>query len=193
MPWLALRLLGLKSALGRALGVVGRYPWQAAVLALALASLWLWHGKGVEHRRADRWYHAASAVRHAKDAQRFGYIAAGQAAEVKDILAREHTAKLNMEITDAVAANHVANSAAVTRAVADYARLHPAGNALRGGDTQIAGVSGNPPVDVVTGGAPDMVAVSRADLDTLSTAAMRAAEDREWALALIAAGLAVGE
>lgn len=57
MTWL-LAWSALKNGVSAAFGWIGRYPWQAACLALLLASLWLLHGRNTA--RSDLAQHIAA-------------------------------------------------------------------------------------------------------------------------------------
>jgi hypothetical protein len=122
------------------------------------------------------------------------YQAAQKDAAAKAAAARaanEETTRQLAERTDD--ANSQAQSAA-SDAVARYAAAHivrPCGTPSAPGRPAAAPVPSGPAVDPGAGPAPDMVAVSRADLDQLTQAAVRAAGARNWAQSLIDRGLAV--
>lgn len=93
MPWLAIKLFfggflkRLTGAFSALLGWIGRYPWQAACLALLLASAWLWRGWNGERagRLADN-LAADAAMKSVMDASEAN--AAAAQAQVKAVEAK---------------------------------------------------------------------------------------------------------
>ena len=169
MTW-ALILLRMKTGLTALWGIIVRYPWQAAVIALLALSGWLWHGKSVAMAERDS-CHAASAesARLAK-AQRDAQIAALQQ-HAKDA---DHAYQ-----TQTVAARD-----ATDRYVADH-RVQPASSpsaAPAAGQGDGAAVPQSLP-------ASPLVAVSVDDLHKCSDATAYAIAAHDWADGLIMDGL----
>lgn len=166
--WRPLALLGLFGALS---------------LALLFARADAQHWRKVADKRAETIKENADAYAQAqRDA---ATKAAGERA-----LHETETTDLAKRIDDA---NHRAQAAARDAAAA-YAAAHrvrscPAPGAS--GGTVAAAVPDGPASDPGAGPAADMVAVSRADFDQLTSAAVRAAIARQWAEELIAKGYAV--
>lgn len=72
MVALGLKLIGIGNWLKEAVRAAFRWclarPWQAALIAALALSLWLYHGKQSETRRADAWHHAWQAQKNASEA-----------------------------------------------------------------------------------------------------------------------------
>lgn len=157
------------------------------LLALAVGLLWL-RGNHYERDR-DAWKSAFSAQKQA-------YVAAQAAAEAKAIAARLNHETENRQIAkrmdDALQTARASARAAVDRYAAAH-RLRPeaAGSATCG--PAAPSVPHPAPLDDGPGNASEMVAISRADLDHLADAALRAAVNQQYAQALIDAGLALPE
>ena len=181
------RLINAATAL---LGIVGRYPWQAACIALLCLSAWLWHGKGVEHRRylAERGGRAAD--RHAfeqaqieaqakQDKQDAANFASQQAANDEQ---RKDHAKLEAARGDAVA-----------RFIAPRRVRGPEASSGSPSGAGVAAVPDSPgsPVD----GQPtsDLVAVKPEDIDAWSKVELQNADRGAYLRGLIEQGLAVPE
>ena len=179
----------LTDALGSIFSLIGRFPWQAAVIALCALLAWQTHGKGNALDERD----AAIAGRKA---DRLAYIDAQAKAErlqrETDHVAIDRQIR-NAELTEQA---HVTNQANLRRARSDYARANPVRLCRQTpngepGSTLGSAVPSDPgqPADPDTEG--EYVAVSRPDFDALTTAAMQAAEREQFLTGLIAGGLAV--
>jgi hypothetical protein len=150
-------------------GFVGRYPWQAAVIALSVAFLWTLHGK-----------HAAQAEVAAMKA------ASKQATAAQIAVNHEPAAK-----SQAIAEKSNAEAPAYYRAVHAAADANRVSNPCVASPANLPGA--NPSVESVHGPAlaPGMVSRPKADDDQLVEAASRAAKMHQEALDLIDAGVAI--
>ena len=172
----------LLSALRSAWGLVLRYPLQAALCALLIACVWLWHGKG----RAEAQRDAAIA---AKVAQAAEFSAAVEQAERLNREARAAVATKTRELADA-ADDHARDLDAISRR--NLAERVRAGKGVCASAASAAGLpdraESDPGTD--TGGA---VAFTAAEAENLRRHEVRSTVCAGWAAGLIDAGLAVGE
>ena len=190
IPMLALKLLGigkwLREAATGVLGLVRRYPLQAALIVSVCLSVWLW--KGRQSARAD----AAKAERELS-----AQIAAYEKAQADAKAAQDHADQINLamqvEHNRSLAREHASNEAARVAAVADYIAGHRLPRTAQGSASGpgAAGVHSDPEAPDGTSSGPDMVAVPASDLDKLSKAALQNAERGQYLSDLVAMGLAV--
>lgn len=182
-------MLLAKLALGRLLsafrGIVGlvlRYPLQAALCALLIACAWLWHGKGKAETERD----AAIA---AKVAQAAEFSAAVEEAERLNREARAAIETKTRELADA-ADDHARDLDAISRR-ALFERVR-AGKGVCASAAPAAGLSGGAqePAGTDTGG---VLAFTADEADALRKHEVRSTVCAGWAAGLIDAGLAVAE
>lgn len=189
VPGLAGRALGwLKTVFG----IVADYPWQAALIAALAACAWLWHGKSdaLDQRDAAR----AETKALAADYERAQVLAAAKQADADH---REYV--LKSDLAEKAHALAVQSAADARSAVDAYARAHPLRCDMRAatphlgqaGGTADPGLPGDPGRVPDPDAAADMVAVSRADLDTLAGKAVQDAVKGEFLNAMVTAGWAV--
>lgn len=185
IPMLALRLLGagrwLKQAAAGALGLVRRYPWQAAlIVALCLAG-WLYRGKHAVERQRDA---ARAEIAAMIDASKVNRAAAEKQAH-------EQQAKLDTATKDATDAYQ--DGLATSRdATARYIAAHR----LRAGpcDISAAGAAtegNNPGVPADLPADPPSVAISEADLQAFVDWLQIGVAAHNQAVAKIEAGAAI--
>ena len=166
-------------AAGALLGVVRRYPLQAALVASLCLAGWLWWGKGkaidqrdaaVAGRRADRAAYTAAQA----EAQRLA-LAAKAATEARY--------KANAERVQNAYEAKFADVRSAAASFIDANRLRPGGVGGSPGQAASATDHRNPrvPVDV---SASALVAVSDVDVQRCSDTAAYAVAAREWALGL---------
>jgi len=176
---LAINLLGIKKAIGTA------FTWATAnvarMLAIALAcslvwGWWGWHGKAKVAKVLD------STVTGYRNAQ-------AEATRAQAELNARHVAT-NEAVNKGSTDDHAKGLDAARAAVADYARLHPAPRCASS-QAQPAAVPGDTGVAAGASGETGMVAVTVADLDTLTAGTVRGDSCRAWGQSLIDAGLAV--
>lgn len=166
-------------------GVGAAFVWATAnatrMLALALVcslawGWWGWHGKAKVEKvlaSTETAYRTAQAdAKLAQDALNARHVATNEA--------------VNKGSTD----DHAKGLDAARAAVADYARLHPAPRCASS-QAQPSAVSGDTGVAVSASPETGMVAVTVADLDTLTAGTVRGDSCRAWGQSLIDAGLAV--
>lgn len=183
MPWLILRLLGigkwLREALSALVRLAGRFPREAAIIALLLACAWLWHGNTKRDRAIARWEQAAKAWQQASDANRALAVAQVKAVEAKSA----QLAKDNQDHEQDLRAQLGARSAA-------YADRMRADAYCR--STAPAPAEDHPaPVD--HGPGADAVILGRTDFDILTENTVRLKAANEWAKSLVKEGMAVPE
>ena len=184
MIWLLSTLGWAKKALTALLDLARAYPVHAALIAALCLAGWQWHGKdkAIDQRDAARAETAKiiTAQKQAKTAQ-----AKADLANVKNQTER------NKDITHGLAVIEAARR----DAVADYARRNPvrlcANAGSRASAAEAPGVHPDPQGTAGPGDAPGVVAVTFADLDTLSTAAVRGATCTGFLTGLVDEGLAV--
>ena len=185
--WGAVKLFGiwgrLKSAFSALLGVVGRYPWQSALIVALLALAWTWHGKSRAIGQRDAALAKVEQIIHASDQARAAQIAVNKAAEDKSRqIAKDSDYAHAIELADA--------RTAADRYIAAN-RVRPNG-AYRPGPTSAPAQGDNP-------GVPDglpaagFVVVSDSDVQACTVATSYAVAAHNQAMDKIAAGLAVGE
>jgi len=190
-PVIALFFSGLLKraleALTALLGIIGRHPWQCAVIALLALSAWLWRGKGnaLDERDAARAETAALVVTYRK-AQ-----AEAEAAQIAANIATEaHTARLARK-ADNDLQNALNDAHRLRDAYADRMRItaacRPARVANPGPENSPAPDRDGP------GESPDMVAVTREDFDTLTDNTIRLEAVHDWGQSLIKDKLALPE
>lgn len=175
-----LRLLSiahwLREALSALVRLAGRFPREAAIIALLLACAWLWHGNTKRDRAIARWEQAAKAWQQASDANRALAVAQVKAVEAKSA----QLAKDNQDHEQDLRAQLGARSAA-------YADRMRADAYCR--STAPAPAEDHPaPVD--HGPGADAVVLERADYDILVANTVRLQAVREWGLELVKAGVA---
>lgn len=192
MPWLiwmGAKLLGigkwLREAATALLGFVTRRPWQSAVIALCVA-LTVTVGM-IRHRDrtiADERAKYAALVANVKSESERNRRA--QAAQDADIAAVQ--AERNRRTNDVVAQVEKARVDAVAAYVASH-RVRA--NAVCGSTAPAPAVSGDP--GGTTQGLPDpeLVAISRPDLDSLTQGALQGAAARTYLQSLVDSGQAV--
>lgn len=156
--------------------------WLGVGLAFALLGAWAMR---VDHLRGQHKAAHEATIKNYRDAQALAKdiaLAARLADEFRTHQLAERTDDANDQI-------QVAGRDALAR----YAAAHrvPRCVASPTSGTNPATLPVDPTGDLGTGAAPDMVAVSEADLKLLTSAALRAATAREWAQSLIDRGLAL--
>ena len=187
MPFLLLKLLGigkwLRGAATALLGVVGRYPWQSACIALLALSAGLWRGNVSKERLIVYMKAERVKILDAQDQARAAQLAVNKAAEDKSRqIAKDSDNAHAIELADA--------RTAADRYIAAN-RVRPDG-AYRPGPA-IATAQGDNP------GVPDglpaagFVVVSDSDVQACTAATSYAVAAHNQAMDKIAAGLAVGE
>lgn len=153
-------------------------------IGLAFALLFA-HNRRLDYLRGQhKAAHAATIVKY-RDAQALATdiaLAARLAEEFRTQQLAERTDDANDQL-------QVAGRDALAR----YAAAHRVPRCLASptSGTNPAALPGNPSLDSGSGEAASMVAVSRPDLDDITTAALRAATAQRWAQSLIDNGLAV--
>jgi hypothetical protein len=188
MIWL--KLLGLfgwlKKTATALLGVAGRYPWQAALIASLCLSGWLWHGKGKaigerDAARAETTALKASYVKAQADAAQ-AQRAADQA-NVASQTARNEKLELTYAQTETARRNAVADYIAGHRVRACPAQSAASGSAQ-------AGVHPDPAEPADSTETAGLVTVTTIDLDSLTAGAVHGAKCTGFLNTLIAEGLA---
>lgn len=163
------------------------------LLALALGGTVIWGKVG---------WHQAASWKLAAAAQEQAVIAVQAAAAAKEQAQRIDHANTNSEVLASARAAAAATLAAGRVAAERYAAAHPVARPQRmcaqgaaggPGRAAAAAVPDPAPVDDRAGDPAGLVALSRADFDLLTGAALRAASDQQTAQALIDAGLAMPE
>ena len=194
MSFLLSLLLGgwgfVRNALSALFGFIKADPKLAIIIALAVACVWLYHGRSTARDDAAKWQSAFVAQQKAT-------VAASKAAEAHALEARAAAEAHSLEIahaqdTKAALIDQLGRSNRDAYAAAHLVRPPQASPCVPGGTGQAAvPVSAQEPDG--PGGAADMVAVSRADYDQLTDAALRAAENHDTADQWIANGIALPE
>ena len=166
MTWLLFGLGWLRKAFSAFLDLCTRYPLQVAMCASLAANMWLWRGwdREQEGRAADR----AAYVKAQKDAK------AKQDQHDREDLAAQ------VILTRQVEQAHAQNETNLRAALDEYARTHrlrPQAARCPASGAGQAGVPSDPGPPPEAPAEPDMVAISRADLDAIAAKAMR---DSEW-------------
>lgn len=168
-------LLPIAKWLSSALGVVRAHPWPAVCLALCVLSAYQWHGKNAA-------LHQLAAVHAAQKQATVDQVAVNHAPAV---------------ISQAIAEKSDVDSKVYydegRRAGVAYADAHRVPRACTAGPAGVPGTDSPAPLDDGPGIAPDMVAVTRADFDTLTGNSLRLAKVQQDAQSLIAEGVAVSE
>jgi hypothetical protein len=183
MPFLLLKLLGigkwLKEAATALLGVIGRYPWQTALIAALCLAGWQYRGK--QHALADL---AAERLAHAETIKAGQQAYAAQVALHAKDLATFKAAKKDTD--DAHQPKLAAALDSTSRFAADNglrkacARIIPTSSPAEGPVAQ-----GDNGPDLPT----DLVVVPAADLKICTTNTLRLEAVRDWGIALKDAGL----
>ena len=190
MPFLLLKLLGigrwLREAATALLGAIGRYPREAAIVALLLASVWQYRGK--QNALADL---AAEKVAHAETIKQ-NRAASDQAKADQDALFADNQA-LSQRIAENAISRHHETVAASDRAIAGFADSNGLRKACtaRIGTPAIAPVPADPGAPVDPGPGPDMVAVPRAEFEQIAKSAVQGRESTSFLIEQVNAGLAV--
>lgn len=187
MIGIALKLLGigkfLREAAGSVFSAAMRYPWQAAFFASLCLSWWVWSGKekALAQRDASR-AELSATVEQFKAAQAAADLAQRQAEAANETLQDER----NRITAHVVKAAETARRADVSR-YADRMRIKA--------DCRVAaigsGVHQDPGKPDDQTGAPELVAITRADLDALTFDAVQGAVRYEWLKSLVDSGQAV--
>lgn len=187
MIGIALKLLGigkwLKEAAGSVFSAAMRYPWQAALIVALVACGWqTWRLSVVKQSLTTARAELVTLTDEFKAAQAAADLAQRQAAAANEALQDERN-----RITAYVARNaETARRDAVDR-YADRMRL-PADCR---GPAIAPGVPENPGKPDDQTGAPELVAITRADLDALTHDAVQGAVRYEWLKSLVDGGQAV--
>jgi hypothetical protein len=184
MPFLLLKLFGigrwLKGAATALLGVIGRYPWQAALIAAMCLAGWQYRGK--QHTLADL---AAERLAHAKT------IKAGQQAYAAQVALNKAA-----EAKSAAIAKDQDNDIKTDRAVASAAGdKYAAANRVRGkacvgrsSETSASAEIADPGIPEVAP-AEALVAITRADFDKCTALYPYANGAYKWGVVLREVGL----
>ena len=179
MTWLFAALGLARKALQALLGLVARYPLQCALVASLCLSGWLWMGR--RDAIAERERQVASLERQVtawKDAN-----AKAREWALAEKKLREARARANKERTDA---NERTLTTASLSAADRYARANKCVRAESpdrlGPD--LPGPAPDPQGPVGDDPEPDLVGISRADLDACTVIHSRLTVAREWALDL---------
>jgi len=159
------------------LSLVGRYPWQAAVIALCGLSLWLWHGKSVQHRGWVAEIAARNADKVQWQANLAAQIAQVKAQEAKSAAQAKDNAHVETEIRTVYRDRGNANA---ERMRFDKVCRSPASS---------PGQDSPAPVD--HGPGPDAVLLERRDYDLLIDNTARLEAVHQWGEALLKDGTAV--
>ena len=182
MPWLALRLIGLRSLAGRA------FAWATAntarMLAIALCAslvvnVWCWHGWSAEQdgRALDRQAYRAAQIEAQRLQDRADWANFTTQTERNSKLEQSHAiAETNRRSDVAAYVEHHRLPAQTCRAsgLASPAAVHPDSGTVADSTTPA-----------------DMVAISPADLDKLAKASMQGAEASGFLNGLVEQGLGV--
>ena len=191
MIGLALKLLGigrwLKQALGALLGAVGRYPWQAAIIASLCLSGWLWRAKNIE--RAG-WVAEIAA----RQSDRAAYQAAQVEAAAKQLAADQANVTLQNERNRITIYVQTAAEAHRRDDVARYVSTHGVRCEAApgaGSGTLTAGLPVNPAKPDDTPEPAGMALIAPADLDKLTREAVQGAVRYEWLKSQVDSGQAV--
>lgn len=178
IPMLALRLLGLgswlKNAALSAFGLIRAYPLQTALIVALVAAGWQWRGK--QHALAE-----LAAMQAAQVTATENQIAVNHAPAAKSQAIAERS---ETDATEYYAKGRAAGLA--------YANAYPV-RAKEGcaSNPDLPGTDNPAPHDDGQGDAADMVALSRADFDTLTGNSLRLAKVQQDAQSLIDAGVAI--
>ena len=163
--------------------------WLAGGLAMALLVGLLWLRGNHYERDRDAW-------KSAFNAQKAALVAAQLEAQAKAAASRitaENTLQAIAERNDHALELARANARSAVDRYADAHRVRPQAVGGAGCKAPTSPLPVTPPLDNGAGDTADMVAISRADFDSLTEAALRAAVNREWGQSLIDEGLALPE
>jgi hypothetical protein len=185
MPFLLLKLFGigrwLKGAATALLGVIGRYPWQAALIASLCLAGWQYRGK--QHALADL---AAEKQAHAET------IKAGEQALTDQIALHDATKAKGAAIkkdqdndnkTDRAAASAAGDKYAAANRVRGKACVGRASETSASAEIADPGVSESAPAEA-------LVAITRADFDKCTALYPYANGAYKWGVVLREVGLA---
>lgn len=185
MPFLLLKLLGiggawLKQAATALLGVIGRYPWQSACIALLALSAMLWRGNIKANARADRAEAATTQCITAGRQAQANQIALNKAAEAKSAaIAKDQDNEHEKQLA-------LANDRTDSFIRANRVRPHGGSGASKAG----AGAEGTVAESGDGQGLPsELVAVPAADVRLCTENTLRLEAVRDWGVALREAGL----
>lgn len=191
MPLFLLKLLGigkwLQEAATALFGLVRRYPLQAALIASLCLSGWLWRGRQAARADAARWEQAFTD-------QKAAYVKAQAEARAKQHAADKRELELKSLLAEKADDLSRISTERTRIAVADYARTHRLRCEAPDGATSgtgSPGVFGDPGQPADGTGAPELVAVTRTDLDALADEAVQGAVRQRYLKALVEAGWAV--
>jgi hypothetical protein len=167
----------LKKGTSSVLGLIARYPWQFAVIALLVASAWLWHGKTTAIRERD-------AVRTQIQTNAEAYKAAQQQALADALKAKHdteaHYAALAIQADEAHDQGFAQGRAAADAYIASH-RL-PAQPSGASGATAAAANDHGPAIpEKLPSGS---VIYSAADVQTCAADYEYALDAHNWALSL---------
>lgn len=173
-------ILRLWGGLGRLARIAAAYPWQAACIALALASVWLWQGKQAAQGRADR---CAAQIK----AELAAYVAAQEQARIRAemaLRAQEARYKEKADNADKAHAKALvdASRAADRYIAANRVRIETAGSDASQAPAAAAGGSAGSPDSASA--AAFMVAVTENDVRICTVNTQRLIDAREWAMGL---------
>ena len=154
-------------------GAISRYPLQAALIALMCLSGWLWHGKHTAQEELAAMKRASVEAGKAQAAVNHAPAAKSQAIAEKS----------NADAQDYYAKGRAAGLA--------YADAHRVPRPCPASPASVPGTDHAASLNDRSGDAPGMVAVSRADFDTLTGNSLRLAKVQQDAEALIDAGVAI--
>ena len=170
-------------ALGAALDVVRRSPWQCAVLALVLASAWLWRGWDRADGRTAAALEQVAKWKAANEAATQWALAEKRA---KETAANDIKDNANDRRKDAQTAG--ARAGADYRRANQCVRVTPAEGGGLNPDLprpdSVAGQSARPEPDA------ELVAVRTPDFNTCTSAVIDLGNARDWAADMVAKGLA---
>ena len=154
-------------------GLLCRYPWQTAFFALLMLANWTEQGKRAAQAEV-------AAMKAASKAATVAQIAVNRAPAAKSQAIAE---KSNADAQDYYVKGRAAGIA--------YAASHGVRGACIPASANLPGTDHASPVNDRSGAAPGMVAVTRADFDTLTSNSLRLAKVQQDAEALIDAGVAI--
>ncbi len=184
MPTLLLKLLGigkwLKEALWRVVGLIGRYPLHAALIASLCLAGWLWRGK-----------QSALAERDAARAETAQVIKAGQQALDAQIKLHDETKAAYAAKAKEANDDYAKDLAAASTAADRYANANRVRKVCvsRPSETSASAENTDPGISEVAPAETELVAITRADFDKCTALYPYANGAYKWGVVLREAGL----
>lgn len=177
---LAINLLGIRKAIGRAFAWATQSAAHIFAIGMVFALVWGWLG----HHKADK---LAKVLASTEQAYR---NAQADAKREQERLNLAISARYRAEAEKSSATHRIALDGA-HRAVSDYAnRMRCKADQGGGSGPGAPAVPDSPGMAAGAGEASNLVAIALADLDTLAAGTVRAESCRAWGQSMIDAGLA---